>query len=149
MSQKERAARRKSTWAAEALKPPARRFAAGASWASLQQCGCLPAPIDKRAFPWKMTIGVNFSEDVKSMATITIDLDDDLARHVEEAARREHKSVSQWIKERVRPQEDRAGILATMEARALANGYPPGWLTLYASLADDDSLIAPTRGGRV
>jgi hypothetical protein len=94
-----------------------------------------------------MTIRVIFSEDVKSMVTFTIDLDDDLARHIEDAARREHKSVSQWIKERVRPQEDRAGILATMEARALANGYPPGWLTLYGSLADDDCLIAPARGG--
>jgi hypothetical protein len=93
-----------------------------------------------------MTIWVIFSEDVKSMATITIDLDDDLGRHVEEAARREHKSVSAWIQERVRPQDDRAGILATMEARALANGYPPGWITLYGSLADDDSLVAPARG---
>jgi len=34
----------------------------------------------------------------------------------------------------------------TMEARALANGYPPGWITLYGSLADDESLIAPARG---
>jgi hypothetical protein len=81
------------------------------------------------------------------MATITIDLDDELARHVEDAARREHKSVSEWIKERVRPQGDRAGILAAMEARALANGYPPGWITLYGSLADDNSLVAPARSG--
>jgi hypothetical protein len=80
------------------------------------------------------------------MATITIDLDDDLARHVEESARREHKSVSEWVKERVQ-QGDRAGILAGMEARALANGYPPGWLTLYGSLADDESFVVPTRGG--
>jgi len=50
------------------------------------------------------------------MATITIDLDDDLARHVEESARREHKSVSEWVKEQVR-QAHRAGILASMEAR--------------------------------
>ena len=34
------------------------------------------------------------------MATITIELDDDLARHVEESARSEHKSVSDWVKER-------------------------------------------------
>ena len=51
------------------------------------------------------------------MATITIDLDDDLARHVEESARREQKSVSEWVKERVQPQADRAGILADMEAQ--------------------------------
>jgi hypothetical protein len=29
---------------------------------------------------------------------------------------------------------------------ALKNGYPPGWTTLYASLADDESFVAPTRG---
>jgi len=81
------------------------------------------------------------------MATITIDLDDDLARHVEESARREHKSVSEWVKERVQPQADRAGILAAMEARALANGYPPCWITLYGSLADDESFVAPARSG--
>jgi hypothetical protein len=86
------------------------------------------------------------SEDGKPMATITIDLDDDLARHVEESARREHKSVTEWIKDQMRPQGGRAGILAAMEARALANGYPPGWITLYGSLADDDSMVAPARG---
>ena len=77
------------------------------------------------------------------MATITIDLDDDLVRHVEESARREHKSVSDWIRERVRPEADRAAILAALEARALAGGYPPGWLALYGSLADDESFTAP------
>jgi hypothetical protein len=81
------------------------------------------------------------------MATITIDLDDDLARHVEESARREHKSVSEWVKERVQQQADRAGILGAMEARALANGYPPGWITLYGSLADDESFVVPARDG--
>ena len=79
------------------------------------------------------------------MATITIDLDDDLARHVEESARREHKSVSEWVLERVKP--DFAGALAALEAVALENGYPPGWTTLYASLADDETFTAPTRGG--
>lgn len=81
------------------------------------------------------------------MATITIDLDDDLARHVEESARREHKSVSEWIRERVQAHADRADILAATEARALANGYPPNWLTLYGSLADDESFVAPARSG--
>ena len=33
-----------------------------------------------------------------------------------------------------------------MEARAAANGYPPNWLTLFASLADDESFAAPPRG---
>lgn len=81
------------------------------------------------------------------MATITIDLDDDLARHVEESARREHKSISEWVTERVKQQSDRAVILAAMEARALANDYPPGWITLYGSLADDEGFVAPARGG--
>ncbi len=94
-----------------------------------------------------MTLGSLDSEAGKSMATITIELDDDLARHVEESARREHKSVSEWITERLGPQRNRAGILAAMEARALANGYPPGWITLYGSLADDESLVAPARSG--
>ena len=80
------------------------------------------------------------------MSTLTIQLDDELAHHVEESARREHKSVSEWIKERVKPEADRASTLAAMEARALANGYPPGWLTLFGSLADDETFTAPARG---
>jgi len=80
------------------------------------------------------------------MATLTIDLEDNLARQVEESARREHKSVSEWIRERVKPGADHAAWLAAMEARAEANGYPPGWLTLFASLADDETFSAPPRG---
>ena len=44
------------------------------------------------------------------MATLTIQVEDDLARHVEETARREHKSVSDWVKERVKPFADHAPI---------------------------------------
>jgi len=44
------------------------------------------------------------------MATLTIQVEDDFARHVEEAARREHKSVSEWVKERVKSVADRAPI---------------------------------------
>ncbi len=80
------------------------------------------------------------------MATLTIELEDALARHVEESARREHKSVSEWVKERVTPEADRAALIAAMEARAKANGYPPGWLTLFGSLADDDTFAGPGRG---
>jgi hypothetical protein len=72
------------------------------------------------------------------MTTITIDLDDELAKQVEEAARREHKSVAEWAKERMRPERD-------LQSVALANGYPPGWTTLYASLAADESFAAPPR----
>ncbi len=81
------------------------------------------------------------------MTTITIQLDDALARHVEESARREHKSVSDWVTERVKPEADRAAIFAALEARALENGYPAGWITLYGSLADDERFAAPARSG--
>ncbi len=54
--------------------------------------------------------------------------------------------MSDWVKERVGPEADRAARLTEMEARAAANGYPPGWLTLFGSLADDDSFAAPPRG---
>jgi hypothetical protein len=80
------------------------------------------------------------------MTTLIIDVEDDLARHVEESARREHKSISEWIKERVTPEADRAATLAAMEACAVANGYPPGWLALFGSLADDETFAAPSRG---
>jgi hypothetical protein len=80
------------------------------------------------------------------MTRLTIDLEDDVAQHVEESARREHQSVSEWVKERVKPEADRAAALAAKKALAVANGYPPEWLTLFGSLADDDSFAAPSRG---
>lgn len=55
------------------------------------------------------------------MATLTIQLEDDLARHVEESARREHKSVSEWVKERVKPEADRAAALAAIEDEPVAD----------------------------
>ena len=79
------------------------------------------------------------------MTSITVELDDDLARHVEESARRERKSVSEWVRERVKPETSRAAALAVLESRAVANGYPPGWITLFGTLADDDSFVAPSR----
>lgn len=80
------------------------------------------------------------------MTTLTIDLDDALARHVEESARREQKSISDWVKERVKPEADCARALAALETQAQANGYPPGWLKLYGSLAAEEGLVAPGRG---
>ena len=53
------------------------------------------------------------------MAMLTIDLEDEIARHVEESARREHKSVSDWVKERLKPENDPAAALAAMESRAI------------------------------
>ena len=79
------------------------------------------------------------------MALLTIHLEDDLARYVEEAARRECKSISEYVVERVKPSAERAAVLAKMEACALANGYPPNWMTLFGSLAGDDSFAAAKR----
>jgi predicted transcriptional regulator len=53
------------------------------------------------------------------MATLTIQLEDALARHVQEAARREHKPVSEWVGERVKPGADRGATLAALEAMLL------------------------------
>ena len=59
------------------------------------------------------------------MTRIVIECDDELAAHAEEAARREHKSVAEWVKDRMKSDVDR---LKKMEECALSNGYPPGWL---------------------
>lgn len=79
------------------------------------------------------------------MATLTLELEDGLVRRMEELARREHKSLSEWVAERVITGLDRADTLADMEARAVANGYPPGWLALFGSLADDEHFDTPAR----
>jgi hypothetical protein len=81
------------------------------------------------------------------MVTLKIDVDDKLARHIEDCARRERKSISEWISERVQPETERALALASMEARARANGYPTNWLSLFGSLADDETFAAPARTG--
>lgn len=77
------------------------------------------------------------------MTTITIDLDDDLARNVEESARREKKTISEWMRERMQTEFSNRPL--ALEAVAQKNGYPPEWTTLYASLANDESFAAPTR----
>jgi len=71
------------------------------------------------------------------MSTLTLELDNTLARSLEESARREHKPVAAWARERLQ--------LAAMENEAEANGYPPGWLKLFGSI-DDDSFAPPSRG---
>ncbi len=70
------------------------------------------------------------------MSTLTLELDSTLAHSLEESARREHKPVAAWARERLR--------LATMETEASANGYPPKWLKLFGSI-DDDTFNAPFR----
>lgn len=79
------------------------------------------------------------------MTNITIQLDDDVARYVEETARRERRSISEWVAEWLRPVSQQAQRLQALEAVALANGYPAGWITLFGSLADDESSMAPER----
>lgn len=70
------------------------------------------------------------------MATLTLELDSYLARSLEESARREHKPLAAWARERLR--------LAAMETEAEANGYPPGWLRLFASI-EDETFVSPSR----
>ncbi len=70
------------------------------------------------------------------MATLTLELDSYLARSLEESARREHKPLAAWARERLR--------LAAMETEAEANGYPPGWLRLFASI-EDETFVSTSR----
>ena len=70
------------------------------------------------------------------MSTLTLELDTQLARSLEESARREHKPLADWACERLR--------LAAMETEAENNGYPPGWLRLFGSI-DDDTFTVPSR----
>ena len=79
------------------------------------------------------------------MASITVYLEDEIARHVEESAKREQKSVSEWIGDRIRTDAERASVSAEREAQAALHGYPAGWQALFGSLADDDSFNAPER----
>ena len=79
------------------------------------------------------------------MATLTIRLNEDVARFVEETARREHKSASEWVQEHVTSEADRAKRSAAMEESASANAYSSDWLALFGSLADDESFVAPSR----
>lgn len=76
------------------------------------------------------------------MTTITIRLDDDVVRFVEESARREHKSASEWVQEHVASEAKRS---AAMEEAASANAYSSDWLALFGSLANDESFVAPSR----
>ena len=79
------------------------------------------------------------------MTTITIRLEDDVVRFVEESTRREHKSASEWVQEHVTSEANRAKRSAATEEAASANGYSSDWLALFGSLADDESFVAPSR----
>lgn len=70
------------------------------------------------------------------MSTLTLELDTALAHDLEASARRAHKPVAAWARDRLR--------IAAMETEAEANGYPSGWLKLFGSI-DDPSFSAPAR----
>lgn len=57
------------------------------------------------------------------MGQLTIYLDDSSLRRVKSAARRERRSVSQWVKERL--------------VRQLDHVWPDGYFELMGSLADE------------
>lgn len=58
------------------------------------------------------------------MAQLTLYLDEDTRRRVEEAAAREKVSVSRWVKDRLR--------------RALEGGWPSGYFELLGCLSGSD-----------
>jgi len=69
-------------------------------------------------------------------STLTLELDSSLAHSLEESARREHKPVATWARERLR--------IAAMETEAEANGYSVAWLKLFGCI-EDESFSAPPR----
>ena len=77
------------------------------------------------------------------MTQLTIEFEDDVARRIEETARRAHKTMSEWVKDRVVADLEGA---PSLEQKAKQSEYPPGWNELYGLLADDESFAAPTRG---
>ncbi len=79
------------------------------------------------------------------MTTITIRLSDEIARYVETSAQREHKSVSEWVEERIAPHDASTSSQSTDESHHLEDGYSQEWLALFGSLANDDSFVAPVR----
>ena len=79
------------------------------------------------------------------MTTITIRLRDDIARYVEASAEREHKSVSEWVEERIAPLDAPASQQTAGETHHPATGHSQAWLALFGSLANEDSFVAPAR----
>ena len=79
------------------------------------------------------------------MTTITIRLRDDIARYVEASAEREHKSVSEWVEERIAPLNTSASQQTEGETHHPATRHSQEWLALFGSLANEDSFVAPAR----
>ena len=65
------------------------------------------------------------------MAQITIYMNEETMKKIKTAARKEHDSVSRWVKKRL--------------VRSLENKWPEGFFDLFGSLKDDDSFKRPTQ----
>ena len=63
------------------------------------------------------------------MAQITIYMNEETMKKIKTAARKEHDSVSRWVKKRL--------------VKSLENKWPEGFFDLFGSLKDDDSFKAP------
>ena len=79
------------------------------------------------------------------MSTLIIELEDEAVNLVKRAADAENKPVPTWLREHIHREAARSLRLAALEADARRNGYPPGWLDPYGSLADDPDFDAPLR----
>ncbi len=77
------------------------------------------------------------------MTTITINLDDDVARRVEESARREQKSVVQWVTDRLLSEASLAQAPTSSEDDPFAS------VTLPTGLARRDDGAITIEGHRV
>ena len=63
------------------------------------------------------------------MAQITIYMDEGTLKKIEVAARKEHDSISKWVKKRL--------------VKSLQGGWPEGFFDLFGALRDDDSFKRP------
>ena len=70
------------------------------------------------------------------MTTLTLELDSALIHEIEDFARLERKTPSEWVEDCLK--------LATTAAK---KGYPVGWINLFGSIPDSDGFEAPVRSG--
>ena len=66
------------------------------------------------------------------MAQLTVYIDGNTLKKVETAARREHKSISQWVKR-------------CLES-VLQNKWPENYFEVFGALSGDDSFKRPPQG---
>ena len=63
------------------------------------------------------------------MAQLTVYLDDVTLRQIEFAAKREHESISRWVKKRL--------------VTSLQHTWPANYFELFGALADDETFRRP------